>query len=182
VSPDDSIAARSPADAEAFVRLFGKVQHGLRAFVLSLVPNWDEAEEIFQNSNLVLWRKFHEFDRQTDFRKWAFQVAYYEVLEWRRQRYRERLVLSPGVLALLADELTEDSEFVDAREQALRQCLETLPLADRQLVQLRYFADLAVQEIATQLGRSADAIYKATNRIRWRLYECIKRRLQQEGR
>lgn len=172
----------SPAETEQFVRLFGRVQHSLRAYVLSLVPYWDEAEEIFQNTNLILWRKFREFDPDTNFRTWACKVAWYEVLEWRRQRHKAQSCLSETVLAQLAAELVDDAELAESRERALAQCLDTLSPADRELVQLRYFIAQEVPAVASQVGRSVNAVYKAINRIRWRLFECIERRLRQEDR
>lgn len=162
------------------MRLFGKFQHGLRAFVLSLVPRWHDADEIFQNTNLILWRKFREFDQARDFHKWACQVAYYEVLEWRRKQHRAKAALSNNVLAQLAKELIDDMESCDLREQALMQCLEKLPAKDRRVMQLRYFAECSVSDVAKKVGRSIDAVYKATNRIRWQLLGCVQRRTQQE--
>lgn len=174
--------AISAEQTEAFVREFGKVQHGLRTFILSLVIRWDDADEIFQKTSLIVWRKFAEFDPNTDFRKWACQVAYYEVLKWRQQRHCDnRVELTEDVIERLADDLVKDNEYVDARQQALVECLESLRAADRKLVQLRYLADNSVQGVAKEVGRSTDAVYKAINRIRWTLLECIQRRLRGEG-
>lgn len=183
MSPSDADSdPLSPAEVEAFVRHFGKVQHGLRAFVLSLVRNWDDAEDIFQNTNLILWRKYRKFDPETDFRKWAFQVAYYEVLEWRRKRHKEHVGLSENVLNRLATEMIAEVDTTDMRERALDRCLSKLSADDRELIQLRYFAGKSVQAVGEAVQRSSDAVYKAMNRIRWRLLECVQRQLRQEDR
>src|SRR6056297_854003 len=63
---------------EQFVSLFTRHEPGLRAFVRSLVFSWDDANEIMQNTGLVLWRKFDTFDPETDFMRWACVVARFE--------------------------------------------------------------------------------------------------------
>ncbi|MCP6756330.1 hypothetical protein NL533_32385, partial [Klebsiella pneumoniae] len=81
----------------------------------------------------------------------------------------------------LADDLAEDSELTDMRHQALAMCLDKLRDVDRQPVDLRYYSETSVQHVAEQVGRSTDAVYKAINRIRWSLLDCIQRRLRGEG-
>ena len=95
---------------EEFVAHLGMAQHAVHAFVLRLVPHWNDAEEIMQETNIVLWRKFHEFDPGTDFVRWACQVAYFEVLKWHRARSRDRLRLGEDVLNQLSDELLVEPE------------------------------------------------------------------------
>jgi RNA polymerase sigma-70 factor (ECF subfamily) len=182
-SPDES-EPLTPAEGEAFVQLFGKAQHSLRAFVLSLVKNWDDAEDILQDTNLILWRKFRSFDRGTDFRKWACQVAHFEVLEWRRRKFKDKqqVGLSENVLSRLASDLIADADATDQRGRALDQCLSKLSAADRELIQLRYFSGNSIQAVGDAVRRSSDAVYKAINRIRWRLLECVQRQLRQEER
>ncbi len=60
---------------EQFVTLFTRNEPALRAFTRSLLPSWDDAVEVMQNTSLVLWRKFDTFDQNTEFLKWAFVVA-----------------------------------------------------------------------------------------------------------
>ena len=47
---------------DAFVRLLGQNQRRLFLYIMSMVPNWNDAEEIIQETNLVLWREFARFD------------------------------------------------------------------------------------------------------------------------
>ncbi len=53
----DSALQLPIAPADEFVQLFTKWQRRLFLFILAQVPNLVEAEEILQETNLVIWRK-----------------------------------------------------------------------------------------------------------------------------
>lgn len=172
----------SPLQTEQFVRLLGKHQQRVYAFILTLVPNWTEAEEVLQETNTVLWRKFSEFDLQTDFTRWACQVAYYEVLKYRARQKHDRLVFSEEFLSAVSTDTMEMSEELDSQRLALAACQEKLSERDRDLLDRRYQHGATVERVAVEVGRSTDAVYKALKRIRSALLECVRRTMAAEER
>ena len=92
----------SPDRTELFVQLLTQYQQRVHLFILSLVPHRADADEILQETNLVLWRKFEEFRPGSDFRAWAFQVAYNKVKAFRERRGRDRLRFGQEVMDRLA--------------------------------------------------------------------------------
>jgi len=69
-----------------------------------------------------------------------------------------------------------------SRRDALRRCLDKLPSKDRQVVRSCYSdARTSFKTAADDLGRPANTVYKALNRIRKSLYDCIERTLSVEG-
>jgi hypothetical protein len=44
-------------------------------FMLSLVPNWADADEILQETNIRLWDEFEKFVPRTNFAAWAVRIA-----------------------------------------------------------------------------------------------------------
>ena len=50
-----------------FVRLLTEHDRGVLLFILSLVPNWTDAEEIQQETNVKLWQGFGKFQLGSDF-------------------------------------------------------------------------------------------------------------------
>ena len=73
-----------PPVHDAFLRLFTRFEGNLRAFVTSLPPTRKRVDDVMQESSVVLWRKFSEFDQTgatCDFLAWAFMIARYEVLK-----------------------------------------------------------------------------------------------------
>src|SRR5215211_7445285 len=98
---------------DEFVRLLGQNQRRIFLYVLGLVPRWPDAEEIVQETNLVLWREFHQFQSGTNFAAWACRVAFHQVLAWRKRRQRDRLELSDAFLEAVAKEALDREEELE---------------------------------------------------------------------
>ncbi len=75
-------SARKAEFAEQLARHHGQ----LLGYIYSLVRDLDDAEDLFQQTSLVLWDKFDQFDRSRSFVAWACGVARYEVTEFPAQR------------------------------------------------------------------------------------------------
>jgi RNA polymerase sigma-70 factor (ECF subfamily) len=165
---------------DRFVRLLGQNQRRIFLYVMNLVPNWNEAEEIVQETNLLLWREFDRFQAGTNFAAWACKIAFHQVLGWRKRRQRERLSFSPAFLEAVAAEAADSAELLEERSRALSGCIERLPPHQRDLLRLRYSESRRIEAIAEQLGRTTDAVYRALSRIRQTLHDCVTRTLRQE--
>ena len=165
---------------EEFVRLFTHHEPQLRAFVRSLLPAWDDVDEVMQETSLVLWRKWDDFDPSTDFMKWGCVVARFEVLKYRRRKARDRHVFDADIIELLADEGAEEVESLSAQRKALDRCLQQLPDNQRRLVMAAYAPGRTIKETAAHIGKSATALYKTLNRVRAVLLECVERTARKE--
>lgn len=166
---------------EAFLSLHAQNQHRLSAFVHALVPNWQDAEEIVQDTLVVLWRKFDEFDRSTSFFAWAARVAQYEVLNYRRKTPRRCLVLENDVVEAIATAAVEQMDDVDLRREALEQCIKKLPERDREIIQLRYGEGLGIESAAAAVERTAGHVQRLLRKIRHNLLRCIQLKLSEIG-
>lgn len=160
---------------ESFLRLFTANDAALRSYVRTLVATRDDAAEIMQDISLVLWRKFESFQGQEDFRRWAFGVARFEVLAWRRDKARDRLVLSDVALDALAVQMTSDALQLDRRRDALEHCLDKLAEQQRALLKAAYAPGARLEQVAQDAGRSLESLYKMLQRLRSRLSDCVQR-------
>ncbi len=165
---------------EEFVRLWTSAQRKVFLSIFAVVPNLADAEEILQQTGVVLWRKFPEFRRDQDFTRWACGIARYEVLKYRQARGKQGLPISDDLLERLSHTAMRELDMEDHRRAALRECLKELPARHRDLIRLRYEEDCRPDGLAVRLGRTAEAIRRALHRIRMRLLECIERRLAEE--
>lgn len=168
---------------EDFVRLFSKHEGNVRAFVTSLLPNWEGVDEVMQEASLVMWRKFDQFDPNrpgSKFIDWAFMIARYEVLKYRRKRATDRLVFSEDVYELLAVQAEETVVDHPRRVKALQGCLAKLENAQRELIQVAYADGVSIKDAATRVGRTPTGLYKALARIRQALHRCIELSLSEE--
>ncbi len=172
-----------PADRDnnnQFLRLYVENEESLRGFVRSLVPTLDDAREVMQETAAVLWRKFEELESAEDFRRWAFGVAKFEALAFRRDRARDRHVFSDELIAMLEAEATEAGADSREEETALEACLEKLPRMQRELVEVAYAPGTRIDELARESGRTPMSLYKKLHRIRISLANCIETHLKGE--
>lgn len=163
------------------MQLLTQYQRRLLVYIRTLIPQRSDAEEVLQEVNLFIWRRSDDFELGTDFGAWAYKIAYFHVLTYRKKMARQKLRFSDDLVAQLADSAAESAERSDRRQEALEHCLGKLPDPDRELVRLRYEVGGTAQALGAQLGRSAKAIYYALNRIHLNLLTCIENSLRSEA-
>src|SRR5690606_4303558 len=132
--------------SEAFIAEVVASQRRLYAYILTLVPDPNDASDVLQQTNMALWRDSDRFQEGTNFIAWAFRIAYFKVLEHREKSQRDRRRFRDTLLDDLAEESPAYSqESDDCRLDAMKQCLETLPVKHRDLIRRRYSRGESVQ-------------------------------------
>ena len=162
---------------EQFVRLLNAAHQRLKAYLLSLLGNRHDADDVLQQASVLMWQKFDMFEPGTDFLAWASMVALYEARNFQRVAARSRLRFNPALLETLAAERLEDARHFDHRLDALDECIEQLDERSRQLLQGVYAENSDVAALAARLGRAKQTLYNRLAHIRRALAECIERRL-----
>lgn len=171
----------SPEEKELhrrFLRLFTAHESAIRAYVRRLVPVRSDADDIMQDVSIVLWDKFGDFREGGDFRAWSFGVARFEVLAWRRDRARDRLVLDETVVERLATESIEREPLLSEQRKALESCLGKIDAKERALLLEAYGPDNRIRKVAEKSGRSIGGFYQWLHRMRASLLDCIRRTLE----
>jgi RNA polymerase sigma-70 factor (ECF subfamily) len=163
------------AKVNEFVRLLGENQRRISLYIMGLVPNWNDAEEIVQETTVVLWQGFAKFETGTNFAAWACKVAYFRVLAWRKRKTREKLQFSSEFLETISEELAADPERREDRERRLAECVEKLPPDQQTVILLRYGEGCEIEDLAQRVGRTVAASYRLLSRIRHNLFECVGR-------
>ncbi|QDS98614.1 sigma-70 family RNA polymerase sigma factor [Adhaeretor mobilis] len=164
----------TPDLQEMFITYHARHQRAIFSFILTLVPNWTDAEEILQETSLVLWRKFSSFKPGTSYRAWATQVARFEVCKFRDRQKKADKLLSDEVLEQLAVQAIEMSDLLDSQDGALQGCLKRLRDDDQKLIRSRYLHGSSTSALATSLGRSVESICNSLRRIRGALLHCVQ--------
>ncbi len=108
---DSSLAIAAPG-AE-FVKLFTKYQRRIYLYILFKVPHPFDADEILQETNLVIWQKCDQFQMGTNFLAWACQIATYEVLKFRERNRRDRHYFSVEFIERIGEAALDDVELLE---------------------------------------------------------------------
>ena len=70
---------------ERFMRHLMGNEHRIYGFILSLVHNWSDADDLLQDVTAIMWRKFDLYEPGTNFCAWALKIARFEVLNFRKK-------------------------------------------------------------------------------------------------
>lgn len=166
--------------SERFMRLLVQNEPVMRAYLRSLLPNWEDVQDVAQEASLVAWKKFDLFEEGTSFKGWLLTIARFEALKHRRIKAREPLIFSDEVWNLLA----ADAEKVGVSDQlhtSLEKCLNQLaPKFKTQILQA-HSKGVRTREIAADSGKSEQAFYKWIQRIRIKLMDCVQQTLAQQS-
>lgn len=171
-----------PHDArlQRCLELFAAHQRRLQLFISALLPSPADADEVLQETNIVIWKKFDQFDPDrpgSDFVAWALRIAGLKVQEYRRRQARLAASFSPEVLEQLIGAAQTQEPQLEDRRTALEHCLKKLPEDDRELLETCYAPGAKVEQVAVETSRVATSIYRSLRRIRRVLAECVNRQL-----
>lgn len=150
-------------------------QSRLYAYILTLTGDREQARDVLQECNLVMWSKADQYEAGTNFIAWAFQIARYQVMAARQKTARDKLVFDDEILEGMVDIFDDDDAF-DERQAALGQCIEEIAPNHRNLLKIRYTDGLSVKEIASRVDKSANAVAKVLHRTRMALMDCIEQK------
>ena len=163
-----------------FVVLLTKAQFELKLYIAALARDLQDVEDILQETNADIWRKAGSYDPSRPFLPWAKPLAKFQVLRWRKDRERDRLVLDDSSLDLLpADEL--EGVDLDLQMWALRRSLRRLPGDAFALIREKYAERRSIPDLARTFRLTEKAVVSRLYRIRKTLYASILALLKQNG-
>jgi RNA polymerase sigma-70 factor (ECF subfamily) len=165
----------------AFIKLFTSHEARLSAFAMSLIPSWADADDVLQQTNLILWKKFDEFQLGTNFFAWAGRILYLEAKEFRKKKLRSKIQFNDDLLEAVAATAVEMSDELADHQKVLGDCIAKLNHSQREILRIRYEEGGSVATIAAELNRSVKTIYNSLGFIRKALVDCVRRRPTPEG-
>jgi RNA polymerase sigma-70 factor (ECF subfamily) len=168
------------ASAE-FVAQITRVQRQLHAFILSVVWDVAEADDVLQETNLVLWQKAAEYDPARDFLPWAMRFAKLQTMAWLKRRKRFPLAFDDELLEQMAAQALGAASQLDARRAALADCLQKLSESHRALIAVRYEPESSVKALAEARHTTPCALSQMLRRIRQSLLDCVAKTLAEEA-
>jgi RNA polymerase sigma-70 factor, ECF subfamily len=156
-------------DREALRFLYVRYADNVYGYVLSLLNDAHEAEDVTQHVFMKLMSALHKYEpRAVPFAAWVMRVARNVAIDHLRQRRQ-----LPCEEVFGADERADDVH--DDRRRCLRAALETLPEDQRNVVVLRHLVGLSPGEIADRLGKTQASVHGLHHRARLALRGELER-------
>lgn len=178
MDPESPTPGSEDENYEIFVSRFAHYEPDLRRFIRSLLPTWTDTDEVLQQTAIVIWRKFDQYDPTTNFMKWACVIARFEALSYRRKMARDRLVFREDVFDLMAEEGAAELDQRTVEHEALETCLLAMPERQRQFLTLAYTPGVKIKDMAKEAGSSAASFYMRLKRLRRQLMQCMESKTQ----
>lgn len=166
---------------EQFLRLLMLNDRRIYAYILSIVPNVSDADDIMQETSAIMWRKFSDFKSDMSFVAWGLTIARYQIMSYLKKRKRSKVCFSEDLTKLLEKEAEKTLSEMDDRLDALKHCIKKLNLTDQDLLKLRYERNLTLQNIGAHISKSTRASFYSLSRIHKLLLRCIKGELSLRG-
>lgn len=162
-------------DRGQFLRLFLESERDIHRYICAILPNPQDARDVFQETALALWEEFDQYDATRPFVPWAVRFALNKARQHTSRHARRPHFLADGPLLekLFAEQVTQRERF-ESRHDRLRHCVERLPSHHATLIRGYYWDGLGVEQLASSSTSSVDAVYKRLQRIRVILLECVR--------
>lgn len=163
-------------------RVFLKYHTFVQGVAFRCLPFPGLVEDVVQHVYAELLAKKDEIDFSRDMRAYlALMTKNIAHSHWRKSRKSMPVCLQKIAehVRLVAEENSRSDQY-EEKLIALQKCLDALPSKSRELIHLHYFDNLKMRQIAEQLGHKTNTVCRAIARVRDRLGECIKKRLEEE--
>nr|ADY60575.1 RNA polymerase, sigma-24 subunit, ECF subfamily [Rubinisphaera brasiliensis DSM 5305] len=161
--------------SDEFLQLITECQGWLYGYLLGSLANHDAANEVLQETNLVMWRKSAEFEVGTNFHAWAIRIANFQVMAYRQKQMKDRLVFDHDLVELIGKQFQKRIPGYEEKVSLLAKCLNKLPEHYREIVHRRYLKGESLKTIAVDLKKQSNAIGQLLFRIKNKLVECVKK-------
>ena len=99
----------------------------LFAKIAAAMGDLDLANEVLQETNLVMWRKSDEFEIGSNFNAWSYRIANFQIMSHRQRRLREKLLFDQELVEKITQRAQDRSESYALRMRQLDRCIGKMP-------------------------------------------------------
>ncbi len=168
------VAASQAGDQDAFAQLVQRHQRRVFNLVFRMLQQYEEANEITQETFLAAWQGLPTFRGDSRFSTWLYRIAYNCCLKQLEQRRRDKaLQLAMQTEQISAHEQINNELEAHDCQSLVREHLSMLPAKYRIVLVLRHLQDMTYEEMAEILtmpiGTIKTHLFRARNLLKERL-------------
>lgn len=155
-------------------------QPAVSAFILSIVPKFQDADDILQQVAVAVVKNYDKYDKKYAFTGWAIGIAKNEILMHWRKHSKSRFIFDTETVEKISKAHERELDKFDDVREALDICIKKLKGRGKQILEMRYLSELSVTRIAQKLGMTHGSVYTSLHRIRLVLQKCISQEMSTE--
>ena len=175
MTENEAVQRCQRGDREAFRYLAERYQGVVFGTAYNMTGNRAIAEELAQEAFLSAWKGIRTFRRGRPFKPWLMRILVNAVMSQRRRR---SVVTTPIEGGDWPGDAEDPADALESRlqRQTVQQAIEGLSPEHRQVVVLRYFAEMSVQEVARAAGLNEGTVKSRLHRA----HQALRQRLSDE--
>lgn len=171
-------------DQKAFAELMDRYREPIYFMLLKMVNNKDDAEDLTIEAFGKAFRRMHQYTPQFAFSTWLFKIASNNCIDFIRKKRIRAISIDQGFTSddgeiieiSIKDAVLDPAEAMQKEERIkkMREIVEKLKPRYRKLVEMRYFDELAYEEIAEQLDLPLGTVKAQLFRAREFLFQMMQ--------
>ena len=173
---------KSPSeDKLAFTTRWVPAQSSVKSYIRSIVRDSQHAEDLLQEVALRAHENYDAYDTSRPFIGWVLGIARYQILAYFKRVKSDRHQFNNELLDSIESTFAAIQPTLNAREEALRQCVQKVPERMSAILSARYRDGMTAPQIAEHAGMTPTSVNTILYRVRKSLKECIEKRLRAMG-
>lgn len=163
---DSTVQQAVKGNESALAHIYDTYARDIHRYILSKVGNSPDAEDLTAQTFMAVLEALPRYRHHGQFSAWIFQIARNKIMDYFRRSKRDPLEIP---LDITYSDGTLERIIKGQEHERLSALLQTLADEERELIRLRYVAQLSFVEIAGLMGKKEDALRKSLTRLLERL-------------
>lgn len=174
---DELIIRAKNGDSGAFAELYDKFAQAIYRFINQKLNHREQSEDVLQEVFIKAWRGLPGFNvKEGYFSAWLYRIATNAVNDHFRKSYRkpESLELDDNLEVFAKENVSKDMDNT-AEFSKVKKVMEQLPMQYKEMLELRFVADLTIEETAQVLKKTRLAVRLVQHRALKKLKELLSK-------
>jgi RNA polymerase sigma-70 factor (ECF subfamily) len=173
MADDVLVAAIAAGDRDAMRTLYNRHRIRVFRFAIRLVDDASAAEDVASEAFIEVWRQAGRFEGRSAVSTWIMSIVRFKALSARRRRPETELDLKAAETVADPSPSPEQTVLETDRRAQLRACLSQLSPDHRAIMDLVYYHDKTIEEVAEIVGAPKNTVktrmFYARRRLAWLL-------------
>ena len=169
---------REDGDEQGLVEIIRDYKDGLIFYLNSFVGNINTAEELCEDTFVLLGTKKPKDKGTGSFKTWLYTIGRNIAIDYLRKQSRNKNVSLESVFEISEDERDFENEYIKEEQKiAVHHAMGKLKYEYRQVLWLSYFEEMSSKEIASIMKKSVHSV----DTLAYRARQALKAQLEKEG-
>nr|WP_246261324.1 sigma-70 family RNA polymerase sigma factor [Alteromonas ponticola] len=161
------VSKAQEGDKKAWFMLIKRYEQAIYHYGIRMTGNTHDAADLMQDIFISVFKSLASYRGDGAFKGWLFKIAHYRCMEFYRRK-RPQQSLDECVEQVAEDVTPEFGLLSDELSKQVVVAMQNLSVAQKAVVELKFFHHFTFEEIAQQLGLSA-------NTVKSRLYSALSK-------